>query len=174
VPDDRKKKASGGNSGQGSFSSDQGFWQGSGRNGPNMQTANMSAKSQKDKNGTGEGTSPVKPKESRQRKPRTTGHANAGKAVVVAKGDNQRGIKRKVYKPKTPATVPPCTDLVVSCSTDVPNGPMPLVPTVWLATEDGGEDLVAESNKKHKLDACVASSRSVDLAATAEQSRPTQ
>jgi hypothetical protein len=28
VPDDRKKKASGGNSGQGSFSSDQGSWPG--------------------------------------------------------------------------------------------------------------------------------------------------
>jgi hypothetical protein len=168
VPDDRKKKAPGVNSGQSSFSSDQGSWQGSGRNGPNMQTN----KNQKDKEGIGEATSPVKPKKSRQRKP-STGDVNARKTAAGMKGEAPRGLGRKVYKRKAPAAAPPCTDLVVAVPSGGSDGALPLVPTTHLATEDGGEELVADSNKKHKPDA-PASPRSADLAATAEQSRPTQ
>ncbi|KAM0873138.1 hypothetical protein ACQ4PT_038273 [Festuca glaucescens] len=69
VPDERKKKASGTNSSHGSFASDRGSRHNQGRGDPKMQT-NSSAKSQKGKETSGEVTSPEKPKQTRQRKPR--------------------------------------------------------------------------------------------------------
>jgi hypothetical protein len=92
----------------------------------------------------------------------------------VGKGDNQRGQKRKEYRLNVSAVTPACSDLAVLPGTNVPVGALALVTTVRLAMEDGGEDLVADSNKKQKLDASMASSRSADPAETAMQSRPTQ
>jgi hypothetical protein len=124
------------------------------------------AKNQKEKDGKGEVTSPAKPKPNpRQRKPRAT----FGKAASVVKGDITRisGQKRKEYRPKAP--VPPADDDAMNPSTEVPSRALALVTTVSRATEDSGENQVADSdataNKKTRL---------ANPVATAEQSRLTQ
>jgi hypothetical protein len=93
------------------------------------------------------------------------------------KGDKQLrtvGVKRKEYRPK--ALLQQSTDVLPS--TVVPEGALILSTTTARATDDGGNDQVADSdssaNKKLKTGVQVTSPRSADLAATAEQSRPTQ
>jgi hypothetical protein len=60
----------------------------------------------------------------------------------------------------------------------VPEGALIVSTTIALATDDGGNEQVADSdsslNKKLKMGVQVTSPRSADLVATAEQSRPTQ
>ncbi|KAK1606309.1 hypothetical protein QYE76_029982 [Lolium multiflorum] len=78
LPDDRKKKTASTQSSQGSYPSDQGSRHSMGKGGPKVQTKNGSANIPKEKDGTCEVVSPVKPKP-RQCKPRAT----AGAAVDV-------------------------------------------------------------------------------------------
>jgi hypothetical protein len=164
VPDDRKKKMSGSSFSQGSFTSDQGSRKSQDQGGPNEQKPGAYAKSQKDKDGTGDVTSPVKPK-TRQRKPRTT----SGGAGAVGKGDDSHiiGQKRKGFKPR--ASVVPAVDGAAPLSSVVPSGTLVIATTVLPASVDSGEALEASSDTtaKKKL-------RSADPAATAEQSRQTQ
>jgi hypothetical protein len=93
------------------------------------------------------------------------------------KGDKQLrtvGVKRKEYRPKVP--VQQSSDFLPS--TVVSEGALVLSTTTTRATDDSGNDQVADSdssaNKKLKTGVQVISPRSADLAATAEQSRQTQ
>jgi hypothetical protein len=108
VPDERKKKASGTFSGQGSFASDRGSRQSQDRGDPKVQPHSTSTKDQKDKNKSGEIASPVKPKQTRQRKPRGAALNISGDVADLVKGDKPRtaGQKRKEYRPKVPLQPP--------------------------------------------------------------------
>jgi hypothetical protein len=175
VPDDRKKKTSGTGSSQGSFMSDQGSRQSQGRGGPKMQTHDKSATPQKGKE-AGNITSPAKSKQSGQRKTRGAGTEAPGNTANVVRGGNVRisGQKRKEYRPKVPAQA----NAIDLPSTDVPARALVLAATITPATDNGGEDNVADSessaNKKHKTGVQETSTRSADQAEAARQPRQTQ
>jgi hypothetical protein len=173
VPDDRKKKISGANSGQGSFSNSQGSWPDEGHAGPSKQKSGTSAKCQEDKVNAGDINSPVKPKP-RPRKPRASTQINNGKASAVVKGDTRRvtGQKRKDYRQKV-QPAPDGTEPVENLSTNMPQMAIVLASTDLPATTGGGSDHV-DSNKKYKLDNNVTQIRSADQAAAVMQPRPTQ
>ncbi|KAM0902911.1 hypothetical protein ACQ4PT_019000 [Festuca glaucescens] len=120
----------------------------------------------------------AKPKQSRQSKPRNIGKNAPGSAAAVVKEDGSRisGQKRKEYRPK--AVAPSNAGKQTLPSTEVPVGALMLVTAVTPATEGSGDDQVEDydssPHKKHKTDVSLTSSRSVDLAATAEKSHPTQ
>jgi hypothetical protein len=166
VPDERKKQA-GANSGQGSFSTGQSSWPGTGHHGPSSQT-NASARPH-GKHNTGEVNPPVKPKKQRTRNAKSN---VAGKETALAQGGGTKisGQKRKVYVPKSQtvqgvgtelAAVPPGTGKELALMS---------VPIPAVEEADSGTD----SNKKHKMDNREVSSGSADQAAAALQSRRTQ
>ncbi|KAM0891332.1 hypothetical protein ACQ4PT_026467 [Festuca glaucescens] len=169
VPDDCKKKQSGANLGQSSFSSGQSSWPGNGQHGPSSQT-NTSARPH-GKDNSGEVNSPVKPKKTRARKTKSTTNT-AGKELMMARGGGPKltGHKRKVYRPKAQE----------SLSADGnPAAPLPvagteLVTVPSLATVEEEADFGTDSNKKHKTDSREVSSGSADQVAAAAQPRHSQ
>ncbi|KAM0872367.1 hypothetical protein ACQ4PT_038765 [Festuca glaucescens] len=156
VPDDRKKKTAGTQSSQGSYPSDQGSRHSMGKGGPKVQTKDGSANNQKEKDGTGEVASPVKPK-LRQRKPRATAGAAAG--VVQGNSSCVSGQKRKEYRPR--ASVLQKADAVDVPATEVPARALILASTVATATVDGpkytwNNRQCEEDHVKVRLDRAVA------------------
>jgi hypothetical protein len=177
VPNDRKKKQSGTSSSHGTFASDRGSRQSQGRGGPRVQSQGTSVQNQKEKETSGGVTSPENPKQTRQRRTRGAAKNAPANAAELVKGDKQLrtvGVKRKEYRPKVP--VQQSSDFLPS--TVVSEGALVLSTTTTRATDDSGNDQVADSdssaNKKLKTGVQVISPRSADLAATAEQSRQTQ
>jgi hypothetical protein len=165
-PDDRKKKMSGTRSGQSSFSSNHSD-HGGGHNGQ------AAAPAKKGDSGTGEAISP-------KRKPRVgetpvvaktdaTVKNLKGKAGVAASGSNSQisGQKRKqVYRIKAKpneGNVTPFELQLVSVPKEAVTAPIPV------ATEDGGNFSIADSNKKQKTSSPSSSNRSSDQEMTAEQ-----
>jgi hypothetical protein len=170
VPDDRKKKQSGANSGQGSFSSSQSSWPGNGQSGPNAQT-NASARP-KGKDNAGEVNSLVKPKKPRAaRKTNPKAQDVSGKEVVLARGGNNR-VSRQKCKEYRPKTQPKPVAIEPAATVPVPAKDLVSVPPPVMGEDD--VDSGTDSNKKHKKDIGEVSSGSADQAATAAQSRRSQ
>jgi hypothetical protein len=145
VPDERKKKQSGTNSGQSSFSSGQGCWSGTGRGGQANQAPDAPGSQNRDKD-TGEVNSPSKLKKTRARKAKVVAEDGKGTGAKT-EGLRISGQKRKVYRPKEQATQN------VNAGAGAPLLLLPsVVPDVLTsipdATGDGGDGAVADSNKK--------------------------
>jgi hypothetical protein len=172
VPDERKKKHTGTNFGQSSYSNRQGSQTDAGRSGQPSQIPRASASQNRDKNGTGEITSPVKPKKTRARKPKDT-DTGKGAALASTEGTRVSGQKRKIYRPKTVA-IPETTVTNGGPLMILPTADTEVLTTISQATGNGGEEIVAEPSKKQRLSVSNLDDRSADLAAAVEQPRPTQ
>ncbi|KAM0824031.1 hypothetical protein ACQ4PT_070473 [Festuca glaucescens] len=173
VPEE-KKKYSGSRSGQNLFSSNQPA-PASGLEGPAATHGNTKHGT----DSTGEVTPPKK--QQKPRKPRTSRNQQAtpvnvnnktasGKDVAVAPGSASRysGQKRKENHPKA-VLVAATNQTAQAVLSIVPVGRPTVDASVTDATGDGGNDPVADSNKKQKTDSPSTSTRSEDVAAAAEQ-----
>jgi hypothetical protein len=166
VPDDRKKKQSGTNSSQGSFSSGHGSWSANGRADHTSQKHDAAASHGRDKDLGGEVTTPSKARKPSQKNQKYDGEA--GKSLVPNKGEKPRmsGQKRKVYRVKNTGDLLPTPAVGVPHLTlTAPNSDV--LPTIPEATKNGGEADVALANKKQKKNILEEVDRSADQAAAA-------
>jgi hypothetical protein len=164
VPDERKKKQSGSNSGQSSFASNQSSKPGNGHHGPSSQMHASANPHGKDV--AGEVTSPVKPKKTRVRKVNAKDPKASGSDITPTQGGGAKvgSRKRKEYRLKVV--------LMVGGSAPVVGNELAVVPSPILREED--VDSGTDSNKKRKSDVREISSGSADQAEAAEQPRQTQ